>query len=234
MVEDKASAERSVRLRPEWLKHLDQEFSQPYMTALATFLRAEKAAGKTIYPRGSHIFSALESTPPEAVCVVILGQDPYHGAGQAHGLSFSVPRSVAIPPSLPNIFKEIERDLGIPKPAHGCLEHWAQAGVLLLNTVLTVEASLPGSHQGRGWEQFTDRVVEVIDRFSPPSVFMLWGAYAKQKGAAIDRKKHCVLEASHPSPLSAHRGFLGCGHFGQANRFLTSQGRPPINWALPD
>jgi uracil-DNA glycosylase len=234
MVDDKVNAERSVRLRPEWLKHLGQEFSQPYMTTLAAFLREEKAAGKTIYPKGPHIFSALESTPPEAVCVVILGQDPYHGAGQAHGLSFSVPRSVAIPPSLRNIFKEIERDLGIPKPAHGCLEHWAQAGVLLLNTVLTVEASLPGSHQGRGWEQFTDRVVEVIDRFSPPSVFMLWGAYAKQKGAAIDRKKHCVLEASHPSPLSAHRGFLGCGHFGQANRFLTSQGRPPINWALPD
>ena len=234
MVDDKVNAERSVRLRPEWLKHLGQEFSQPYMTTLAAFLREAKAAGKTIYPKGPHIFSALESTPPEAVCVVILGQDPYHGAGQAHGLSFSVPRSVAIPPSLRNIFKEIERDLGIPKPAHGCLEHWAQAGVLLLNTVLTVEASLPGSHQGRGWEQFTDRVVEVIDRFSPPSVFMLWGAYAKQKGAAIDRKKHCVLEASHPSPLSAHRGFLGCGHFGQANRFLTSQGRPPINWALPD
>jgi len=234
MVDDKVNAERSVRLRPEWLKHLGQEFSQPYMTTLAAFLREEKAAGKTIYPKGPHIFSALESTPPEAVCVVILGQDPYHGAGQAHGLSFSVPRSAAIPPSLRNIFKEIERDLGIPKPAHGCLEHWAQAGVLLLNTVLTVEASLPGSHQGRGWEQFTDRVVEVIDRFSPPSVFMLWGAYAKQKGAAIDRKKHCVLEASHPSPLSAHRGFLGCGHFGQANRFLTSQGRPPINWALPD
>lgn len=234
MVDDKVNAERSVRLRPEWLKHLGQEFSQPYMTTLAAFLREEKAAGKTIYPKGPHIFSALESTPPEAVCVVILGQDPYHGAGQAHGLSFSVPRSVAIPPSLRNIFKEIERDLGIPKPAHGCLEHWAQAGVLLLNTVLTVEASLPGSHQGRGWEQFTDRVVEVIDRFSPPSVFMLWGAYAKQKGAAIDRKKHCVLEASHPSPLSAHRGFFGCGHFGQANRFLTSQGRPPINWALPD
>ncbi len=234
MVDDKVNAERSVRLRPEWLKHLGQEFSQPYMTTLAAFLREEKAAGKTIYPKGPHIFSALESTPPEAVSVVILGQDPYHGAGQAHGLSFSVPRSVAIPPSLRNIFKEIERDLGIPKPAHGCLEHWAQAGVLLLNTVLTVEASLPGSHQGRGWEQFTDRVVEVIDRFSPPSVFMLWGAYAKQKGAAIDRKKHCVLEASHPSPLSAHRGFLGCGHFGQANRFLTSQGRPPINWALPD
>ena len=234
MVDDKVNAERSVRLRPEWLQHLGQEFSQPYMTTLAAFLREEKAAGKTIYPKGPHIFSALESTPPEAVCVVILGQDPYHGAGQAHGLTFSVPRSVAIPPSLRNIFKEIERDLGIPKPAHGCLEHWAQAGVLLLNTVLTVEASLPGSHQGRGWEQFTDRVVEVIDRFSPPSVFMLWGAYAKQKGAAIDRKKHCVLEASHPSPLSAHRGFLGCGHFGQANRFLTSQGRPPINWALPD
>jgi uracil-DNA glycosylase len=234
MVDDKVNAERSVRLRPEWLKHLGQEFSQPYMTTLAAFLREEKAAGKTIYPKGPHIFSALESTPPEAVCVVILGQDPYHGAGQAHGLSFSVPRSVAIPPSLRNIFKEIERDLGIPKPAHGCLERWAQAGVLLLNTVLTVEASLPGSHPGRGWEQFTDRVVEVIDRFSPPSVFMLWGAYAKQKGAAIDRKKHCVLEASHPSPLSAHRGFLGCGHFGQANRFLTSQGRPPINWALPD
>jgi len=234
MVEDKASAERSVRLRPEWLKHLDQEFSQPYMTALATFLRAEKAAGKTIYPRGSHIFSALESTPPEAVCVVILGQDPYHGVGQAHGLSFSVPRSVAIPPSLRNIFKEIERDLGIPKPAHGCLEHWAQAGVLLLNTVLTVEASLPGSHQGRGWEQFTDRVVEVIDRYSPPSVFMLWGAQAKKKGSAINRQKHCVLEAPHPSPLSAHRGFLGCGHFGEANRFLVSQGRPPVNWALPD
>lgn len=223
----------SVRLRQEWLDTLGDEFEQPYMTELSAFLRAEKAAGKQIYPPGRQIFAALEATVPEHVRVVILGQDPYHGPGQAHGLSFSVQRGVPVPPSLRNMYAELERDLGIPPARHGYLAHWAEQGVLLLNAVLTVEAGQAGSHQKRGWERFTDRVVSVVNADPAPKVFMLWGAHAQRKGAAINQDQHRVLTAPHPSPLSAHRGFIGCGHFGEANRFLEQAGRGSIDWALP-
>ena len=223
-----------IKLRDEWLDHLGLEFNKPYMKSLATFLRAEKSAGKSIYPRGKDIFRALNTTPPQEVRVVILGQDPYHGPGQAHGLSFSVEKHCPIPPSLRNIFQEIDNDLGFGVPKHGCLLSWAEQGVLLLNAVLTVEASAPGSHQGRGWEQFTDRVVEVVNEVVSPSVFMLWGAHARKKGVMINQNKHCVLVAPHPSPLSAHRGFFGCKHFSMANQFLREHGRHEVAWALPD
>lgn len=225
---------RVIQLRDEWLDHLRVEFEQPYMDSLSAFLRAEKAAGKTIYPSGKNIFRALNTTVPDDVRVVILGQDPYHGPGQAHGLSFSVEKSCPIPPSLRNIFQELNHDLGLRISKHGCLSSWAEQGVLLLNTVLTVEASAPGSHQSKGWEQFTDRVIEVVNRVARPSVFMLWGAHAKKKGAMIDQGKHCVLFAPHPSPLSAHRGFLGCKHFSSANQFLQERGRKAVNWELPE
>jgi len=225
---------RVIQLRDEWLDHLGVEFNKPYMQSLANFLRAEKSAGKSIYPAGKNIFRALNSTPPQEVRVVILGQDPYHGPGQAHGLSFSVEKHCPIPPSLRNIFQEIDDDLGLGVPQHGCLLSWAEQGVLLLNTVLTVEASAPGSHQGKGWEQFTDRVVEVVDEVASPSVFMLWGAHAKKKATTINQNKHAVLVAPHPSPLSAHRGFFGCKHFSMANQFLREHGRREVSWALPD
>jgi len=204
------------------------------MQALAAFLRSEKAAGKRIYPPGPKIFAALDATPFDQVKVVILGQDPYHGPGQAHGLCFSVPPGVDVPPSLVNIFKEIERDLGIPRPRNGYLLPWARQGVLLLNAVLTVEAGLAGSHQGKGWEGFTDHIVEALDRERDGLVFLLWGSYAQAKGRIIDTRRHCVLRATHPSPLSAHRGFLGCGHFGAANRWLVGRGLAAIDWSLPD
>jgi uracil-DNA glycosylase len=178
------------------------------------------------------IFNALNSTPLDSVKVVILGQDPYHGPGQAHGLSFSVPRGVPVPPSLQNIYKELESDLGLMPPAHGDLSSWARQGVLLLNAVLTVEAHKAGSHQGQGWEQFTDRVVSVINDTKDGVVFMLWGSYAQKKGAVIDRSRHLVLTAPHPSPLSAYRGFLGCLHFSQCNEYLQSQGTAPIDWRV--
>ena len=203
------------------------------MQQLAAFLRQEKAAGKRIYPAGAQIFAALEATPFDAVKVVILGQDPYHGAGQAHGLCFSVPPGVDVPPSLVNVFKEIERDLGLPRPAHGNLENWAKQGVLLLNAVLTVEDGRAGAHQGKGWEGFTDHIVETLDREREGLVFMLWGSYAQAKGRIIDTRRHCVLRAPHPSPLSAHRGFIGCGHFSAANRWLAGRGLAPIDWRLP-
>ena len=225
---------RVIQLRDEWLDRLGVEFNKPYMQSLATFLRAEKSAGKSIYPTGKNIFRALNSTPPQEVRVVILGQDPYHGPGQAHGLSFSVEKQCPIPPSLRNIFQEIDNDLGLEVPKHGCLLSWAEQGVLLLNTVLTVEASTPGSHQGKGWEQFTDRVIELVDEVASPSVFMLWGAHAKKKATTINENKHCVLVAPHPSPLSAHRGFFGCKHFSMANQFLREHGRREVIWALPD
>jgi uracil-DNA glycosylase len=210
------------------------EFLQrPEMIALSEFLRAEKHAGKVIYPPGPQIFAALDTTPFDAVNVVILGQDPYHGPNQAHGLCFSVMPGIDVPPSLLNIYKEIESDLGIPRPDHGCLIPWAQRGVLLLNSVLTVEAGLPGSHQGRGWEAFTDRIVALLDAEREGLVFMLWGSYAQAKGRIIDARRHCVLRAPHPSPLSAHRGFIGCGHFSAANRWLQGRGLGPIDWALP-
>ncbi|WP_334131770.1 uracil-DNA glycosylase [Silanimonas lenta] len=222
-----------IQLEASWRARVGDYLLREDMRALAAFLRAEKAAGKAIYPPGRQMFAALDAVPFEAVKVVILGQDPYHGPGQAHGLSFSVPPGVPIPPSLLNIFKEIERDLGLPVPRHGCLAHWAAQGVLLLNAVLSVEAGKAGSHAGRGWEGFTDAVIEALSREREGLVFLLWGSYAQKKGELIDRQRHCVLKAPHPSPLSAHRGFFGCGHFGKANRWLQGRGLPPIDWSLP-
>ncbi len=226
-----------VRLEPAWRSRLGDLLEAPPMQALGSFLRSEKAAGKRIYPPGDEIFAALDSTPFDAVKVVILGQDPYHGPGQAHGLCFSVRPGIPAPPSLLNIFAEIERDLGAcstvgGRPDHGCLSPWARQGVLLLNAVLTVEDGKPGSHARRGWEAFTDAVVQRLVSEREGLVFMLWGAYAQKKGAMIDRR-HCVLRSTHPSPLAAHRGFLGCGHFSAANRWLVGRGQPPIDWRLP-
>jgi len=226
--------ERAVQLKPDWLDALQGEFAQPYMQQLRDFLQAEKAAGKAIFPPGALIFNALNSTPLDKVRVVIIGQDPYHGPGQAHGLSFSVPPGVRTPPSLRNIFKEINRDLGLPIPQHGCLQSWAEQGVLLLNAVLTVEQGHAGSHARRGWERFTSRVIELVNERCEHCVFLLWGSYAQRKGEQIDRTRHCVLTSVHPSPLSAHRGFIGNGHFSAANDYLVSNGLAPIDWSLPD
>lgn len=222
----------TIQLEPGWLSRLQTQFDQPYMQQLIQFLMGEKAAGKVIYPDGGDIFNAYNSTPFEEVKVVILGQDPYHGPDQAHGLCFSVKPEVKIPPSLLNIYKELDSDLGIAMPNHGHLQPWAQQGVLLLNATLTVEQGRAGSHQGRGWEQFTDTSIAALNEQRQQLVFMLWGAYAQKKGAFIDRRKHLVLTAPHPSPLSAHRGFLGCKHFSQANAYLQTNGQQPINWAL--
>lgn len=227
-----------VKLHPSWREPLSGEFADPYMAALRAFLRAEKATGKRIFPASAHWFRALDLTPLEQVRVVILGQDPYHGEGQAHGLCFSVQPGVRTPPSLQNIYKEMEADLGIPRARHGFLEHWAQQGVLLLNAVLTVEMGMAASHQGRGWERFTDAVIRLVNAKPDPVVFMLWGSHAQKKAAFVDSidkgGHHLVLKAPHPSPLSAHTGFLGSRHFSKANAFLTSRGLPPIDWALPD
>lgn len=224
---------RRVRLDPSWLAVLGDEFEQPYMARLRAFLQAEKRAGKVIYPASENWFAALNTTPFDKVKVVILGQDPYHGPGQAHGLCFSVLPGVPVPPSLANMFKELQDDLGVPISSHGCLRHWAEQGVLLLNAVLTVERGLANSHQGRGWEQFTDACVAHLNRDREGLVFMLWGSYAQRKGQLIDRSRHLVLQAPHPSPLSAHRGFFGCRHFSKANGYLESRGERPIDWALP-
>lgn len=219
-----------IKLSPSWLDKISAEFDKPYMASLKSFLKDEKAKGKNIYPQGDHIFNALNTTPFDDVKVVILGQDPYHGEGQAHGLSFSVPDGVRPPPSLLNIYKEIISEYGGEMPRSGNLTRWAERGVLLLNATLTVEAGLAGSHQNKGWEEFTDRIIQVLAQKNTPIVFMLWGSYAQKKGAFIDRSKHLVLTAPHPSPLSAHRGFLGCGHFKKANEFLVGQGLAPIKW----
>jgi uracil-DNA glycosylase len=226
--------ESRIRLDPSWRQRVGAALETPQMRELATFLRSEKAAGKTIYPPGSQIFAALDSTPFDAVKVVILGQDPYHGPGQAHGLCFSVGPGVAVPPSLQNIFKEISRDLDLPRPRHGNLSAWARQGVLLLNAVLTVERGQPGSHQGLGWEGFTDACIEALNREREGLVFLLWGSHAQAKGRLIDGRRHLILKAPHPSPLSAHRGFLGCGHFSKTNHCLEDSGRIPIDWSLPD
>ena len=222
-----------IRLEPSWKAQIGDYLERPDMRALADFLRAEKRAGKVIFPPGPEIFAAFDHTPFDAVRVVILGQDPYHGPGQAHGLCFSVRPGVRVPPSLNNIFKEISRDLGLPRPDHGCLTPWAERGVLLLNSVLTVEQGLPGSHQGKGWEGFTDAAVDALNRKREGIVFLLWGSYAQRKGRLIDLSRHLVLSAVHPSPLSAHRGFLGCGHFSAANAWLVQHGHSPIDWSLP-
>lgn len=206
------------------------------MRMLGGFLKSEEAAGKAIYPPTGTRLAALALTPLPAVRVVVLGQDPYHGPGQAHGLAFSVQRGVPVPPSLLNIFKEQEADLALARPAHGCLEAWAKGGVLLLNSVLTVEAGQAGSHQGRGWELFTDAAIRAVAQRSTPCVYLLWGSHARAKAALIREASagpHLILEAPHPSPLSAHRGFLGCRHFSRANAFLAEQGCGTIDWRLP-
>jgi uracil-DNA glycosylase len=226
-------SEDRVRLDPSWKTRVGAEFERPQMRALAEFLRAEKRAGKVIYPPGPRIFTALDTTPFDKVKVVILGQDPYHGPNQAHGLCFSVLPGVPVPPSLENIFAEIERDLRIPRPDHGCLLPWARQGVLLLNAVLTVERGQAGSHQGKGWEGFTDACIDALNRERTGIVFLLWGSYAQAKGKLIDPLRHRVLKAPHPSPLSAYRGFIGCGHFSRANEYLVQQGQTPIDWRLP-
>lgn len=223
-----------VKLEESWKAALAGEFSQPYMASLKSFLQEQKALGKAIFPRGSEYFRALDLTPLDKVRVVILGQDPYHGEGQAHGLSFSVRPGVRVPPSLVNIFKELREDLGIQPSAHGFLEHWAQQGVLLLNSVLTVERSMAASHQGKGWERFTDAIIRAVNDQPHPVVFILWGSYAQKKAAFVDRSRHLVLRSAHPSPLSAHNGFFGSRPFSQANDFLVSKGYAPIDWALPD
>jgi uracil-DNA glycosylase len=223
-----------IRLNPSWLEPLKGEFEQPYMADLKRFLVNERELGKHIFPKRREWFQALNLTPLERVRVVILGQDPYHGEGQAHGLCFSVPPGIRPPPSLVNIFKELQSDLGIRPVEHGFLEHWASQGVLLLNSVLTVEMGQAASHRERGWERFTDRVINEVNRKADPVVFMLWGSYAQKKAAFVDTSRHLVLRAVHPSPLSAHGGFFGCRHFSKANLFLESRGLEPIDWALPE
>ncbi|MGE8496371.1 MAG: uracil-DNA glycosylase [Pseudomonas sp.] len=227
------SAADNVKLEAGWKQALHEEFDKPYMKALGDFLRQEKAAGKEIYPPGSLIFNALNSTPLDQVKVVIIGQDPYHGPDQAHGLCFSVQPGVATPPSLVNIYKELKRDLNIDIAPHGYLQSWAEQGVLLLNTSLTVERANAGSHAGKGWQFFTDKVIEVVSQHQPRLVFLLWGAHAQSKEKLIDTSKHLVLKSPHPSPLSAHRGFIGNGHFSHTNKFLTQHGLPTIEWRLP-
>ncbi len=230
-------SEHDVRLEPGWKARIGDWFAREDMQQLSGFLRQRKAAGATIYPPGKQIFAAFDATPFEAVKVVVLGQDPYHGPGQAHGLCFSVQPGVPVPPSLENIYKELARDVDIAppfrRPGHGCLLPWAARGVLLLNSVLTVEAGSPGAHQRKGWEGFTDHVVDLLNQERENLVFLLWGSYAQAKGKVIDVRRHRVLKAPHPSPLSAHRGFIGCGHFSAANQFLARSGQAPIDWSLP-
>lgn len=240
MTTQTSNPERVV-LHESWKRILLPEFDKSYMRTLREFLVNEKARRKTVYPKGSEIFAALDLTPLEEVRVVVIGQDPYHGPNQAHGLCFSVRKGVPEPPSLLNIFQEINEDMRDPTvpggnpdghlgPGDGCLEGWARQGVLLLNAVLTVERGRAGSHAGRGWETFTDRIVEVLNEYRDGLVFLLWGSYAQKKGAIVDRQRHCVLTSPHPSPLSAHRGFFGCRHFSKANEYLVSRGQAPINW----
>ena len=227
-----------VKLHPSWREPLRREFDSDYMRALKDFLAAEKAAGQRIFPRAADWFRALDLTPLDDVRVVILGQDPYHGEGQAHGLCFSVQFGVRPPPSLVNIYKELKTDLGIAPARHGFLEHWAGQGVLLLNSVLTVRMAQAASHQGRGWERFTDAVIRLVNAKPEPVVFLLWGSQAQKKAAFVDSVdqggRHLVLKAPHPSPLSAYGGFFGCRHFSKANEFLKARGQTPIDWVLPE
>ena len=223
-----------IALEQSWLNRLSIEFEKPYMVELKKFLIERKGKEKKIFPPGKHIFRAFEKTPFDAVKVVILGQDPYHGPGQANGLAFSVSREVPLPPSLKNILKEIHDDLGLPASdfRHGCLDTWADQGVLLLNSVLTVEQNRAGSHQKKGWEIFTNRVIDLLGESERKIVFLLWGSDAQKKGDLVDKRKNLVLAAPHPSPLSAHRGFFGCKHFSKCNNFLKSEGEEPISWLL--
>ena len=218
-----------VRIEPSWQRVLQTEFDKPYFELLTQYVRAQYQTRRCFPPAGL-IFNAFDSCPFDKVRVVIIGQDPYHEDGQAMGLSFSVPEGVAIPPSLMNIYKEIHRDLGKPIPATGDLHRWAEQGVLLLNATLTVEAHKAGGHQGKGWEELTDAAIDALNKGREHLVFMLWGSYAQRKGQFIDRRKHLVLQTSHPSPLSVYRGFDGCGHFSAANKYLMANGLEPINW----
>jgi uracil-DNA glycosylase len=227
------SSHREVKIEDGWKKVLVAEFDKPYMTSLRTFLQTEINAGKMVYPKPSEYFSAFNHTPFHDVKVVILGQDPYHGPGQAHGLAFSVRPGIRVPPSLLNIYKELKTDIGFERPDHGYLMPWADRGVLLLNSVLTVESGLAASHQKKGWETFTDRAIEALSQDRDGLVFVLWGAYAQKKGAVIDRTKHLVIESVHPSPLSAMRGFMGSRPFSQINTYLKKHDRQPIDWQLP-
>lgn len=220
----------SIQLHQSWLDVIGEQFSAPYMQKLKAFLESEKSAGHSVYPPGRFIFNALNTTHFDQVKVVIIGQDPYHGPRQAHGLCFSVQEGVALPPSLINIYKEVASEYDVPMPRSGDLTHWAEQGVLLLNATLTVRQAQAGSHQNKGWEEFTDAVIRAVNDKHEHIVFLLWGSYAQKKGAFIDRKRHLVLQAPHPSPLSAHRGFLGCGHFKAANEYLEKNGLKPIDW----
>ena len=224
----------NIKLSEKWLKHLKPEFEKPYMQDLKKFLDVEYDKNKTIYPDKKNYFRALDLVEPDQVKVVILGQDPYHGSGQAHGLSFSVPKNLAIPRSLQNIFKEIKTDLNITMPETGNLEKWAEQGVLLLNATLTVRASQPGSHQNKGWENFTDSVIRNLSANRAGIVFLLWGKYAQAKEPLIDTTKHFILKSPHPSPFSADRGFFGCKHFSKTNEILMQEGKSPIDWKLDD
>ena len=223
-----------IRLEESWRQALSGEFAEPYMNDLRAFLLSEREKGKRIYPRASNWFRALDLTPLDKVRVVILGQDPYHGPGQAHGLCFSVQPGVKIPPSLVNIYKELASDLQIPPARHGFLESWAGQGVLLLNSVLTVEEGRAASHAGRGWERFTDAIIRLVAARTDPAVFMLWGAHAQRKAGFVEGGRHLVLKSVHPSPLSAHGGFFGCRHFSRANSFLEAAGRGAVDWQLPE
>jgi len=219
-------------LSESWIRHLTDELEKPYISELVNFLAEQEAAGRVIYPARENWFAAFDATAVEDVKVVILGQDPYHGAGQAHGLSFSVLPGQKIPPSLRNIYKELQSDLNLETPDHGCLDAWASAGVLLLNATMTVEQKKPGSHQGQGWEQFTDAVIRCLSAERENIVFMLWGNFAQSKAELIDADRHLILKAAHPSPFSAHRGFLGCHHFSSANAYLSEHGKSPVDWSL--
>lgn len=221
-----------VKIEPSWKEALKNEFGQPYFEQIVLHLKTERSQGKTIYPPGPLIFNAFNTTPFHKVKVVILGQDPYHGPGQAHGLCFSVQNGVPPPPSLINIFKELHEDIGISIPNHGNLTHWAEHGVFLLNASLTVRTGEPMSHSKIGWAQFTDAVIRKISEGKSNVVFMLWGKFAQEKKVLIDESRHCILRAAHPSPLSAHAGFFGCRHFSKANEYLVSKGIDPVNWSL--
>jgi uracil-DNA glycosylase len=222
----------NVQIEPTWKAALEPEFSKPYFKTLIDFIKQEKEEGKTVYPPGSLIFNAYNLTPLDEVKVVILGQDPYHNPGQAMGLSFSVPKGVTPPPSLRNIYKEIEDSLNIDRPQHGDLTKWAEQGVFLLNSMLTVERNQPGSHKRSGWQYFTDASIKAVNDKTEHSVFMLWGAFARKKAELIDGSRHLILESTHPSPFSADKGFFGNHHFKQANEYLESHGKKPIDWSL--
>ena len=236
-MEDVRKTRRSMniiepKIEKSWKEALKEEFASSYFSELKTFLENERNTGQIIYPAGSNIFAAFDKTPFDKVKVVILGQDPYHGTGQAHGLSFSVPTSQPAPPSLQNIFKELKNDLNIDIPKSGNLEKWTEQGVLLLNATLTVRANQPGSHQKKGWENFTDSVIRQLSNRRSGIVFLLWGKYAQAKESLIDTTRHFILKAAHPSPLSAYNGFVGCKHFSKTNQILIREGKEPIDWGI--